>query len=157
MKKASTYRRSAGLVMAVVMVVHLFGGLGLLCANERLRSFRALGIDAVAAGITSSDNGSEEVSSSALDNAGSQGGTSKCCCKKHKRCPTIPRAAITSNPTQRFHIVQVEAKTSHCHFLTPEVTNHRFAARGDWPLMALEWCAPFSCSDPLALTSVLLI
>jgi hypothetical protein len=156
MKKICTYRRSASVVMAVVMSVHVFGGLGLFCASETLRMFRALGIGTVALGIISSDDPGE-VTGSAWDTAGSQGGNSNCCCKKHKKCSAIPRAAITSNPTHRFQSVQFQAKSVCCDSLVPQATEHRFAARGDRPLMELAWCAPSFCSNPLALTSVLLI
>jgi len=142
--------------MAFVMTVHVFGGLGLFCASETLRMFRALGIGTVALGIISSDDPGE-VSGSAWDTAGSQGGNSNCCCKNHKKCPAIPRTAITSNPTHRFQEVQRQAKSVCCDSLGPQVTSHHFAGRGDKPLMKLAWCEPFFCSNPLALTSVLLI
>ena len=157
MKKITAYKRSAGVLMVVVMSGHIFSGLGLFCPTETLRMFRALGIARVALGITLSDHDRGEVSGNGWDAAWSQGGTSKCCCKKHKKCPAIPREAITSNPTHRFHEVQFQAKSVCCDSLVPQVTDHRFAARGDRPLMELAWCAPFFCSNPLALTSVLLI
>ena len=156
MKKITAYKRWAGLVMVVMMSVHIFSGLGPLCPTETLGMFRALGIARVALGITLSDHNRGEVSGNGWDTAWSQGGTSKCCCKKHKKCPAIPRA-ITSNPAHRFHGVQFQAKSLSCDSLVPPVTDHRFAARGDRPLMELAWCAPFFCSNPLALTSVLLI
>jgi hypothetical protein len=151
MKKITAYRRSAGLVMVVMMSAHIFSGLGLLCPTETLRMFRALG-------IAPSGNARAEIAGSNWDNTvASRGGTSKCCCKKHKKCPAIPRAAITSNPTHRFNEVQFQAKSVCCDSLVPQVTDHRFSARGDRPLMELAWCAPFYCSNPLALTSILLI
>ena len=157
MKKITAYKRSASVVMVVMMSAHIFSGLGLLCPTETLRMFHALGIARVALGITSSDHDRGEVSGNAWNTAGIQGGTSKCCCKKHKKCPAIPRETITSNSTHRFHEVQFQAKLVCCDSLVPQVTDHRFAARGDRPLMELAWCAPFFCSNPLALTSVLLI
>ena len=157
MKKITEHKRSAGLVMVVVMSAHVFSGLGLFCPTETLRMFHALGIAGVALGIASSGNASAEVSGNGWDAAWSQGRTSKCCCKKHEKCPAIPRVAITSNPTYRFHEVQTQAKTLCCDSLVTRVTDHRFAARGDRPLMVLAWCAPFFCANPLALTSVLLI
>jgi hypothetical protein len=157
MKKITAYKRSAGVVMVVMMSAHIFSGLGLLCPTETLRMFRALGIARVALGIAPSGNTSAEVSGNGWDTAWSQGGTSKCCCKKQTKCPAIPRAAITSSPTHRFQGLQIQAKSVCCDSLVRQVTDHRFAARGDRPLMELAWCAPFSCSNPLALTSVLLI
>lgn len=157
MKKITAHKKSAGLVMVVMMSVHIFSGLGLLCPTETLRMFRALGIARVALGITLSDHDRGEVSGNGWDTARSQGGTSKCCCKKHKKCPAVPRVAIISNPTHRFHEIQVQAKSVCCDSLVSHLTDHRFAARGARPLIELAWCAPFFCSNPLALTSVLLI
>jgi hypothetical protein len=157
MKKITAYKRSACLVMVLMMSVHVLSGLGLFCPTETLRLFRALGIARVALGIAPSGNASAEVTRDGWDTAWSHGGTSKCCCKKHKKCPAIPRVAIASNPTHRFHEIQVQAKSVCCDSLVPHLTDHRFAARGDRPLVELAWCAPFFCSNPLELTSVLLI
>ncbi len=157
MKKISAYKRSTGIVMVVMMSVHIFGGLGLFCPTEALRLLRALGIARVALGIAPSGNASAEVTGDGWDTGWSQGGISRCCCKKHKKCPAIPRVAITSNPTHRFHEIRVQAKSVCCDSLVPHVTDHRFSARGDRPLIELAWCAPFFCSNPLALASVLLI
>jgi hypothetical protein len=44
-----------------------------------------------------------------------------------------------------------------CDSLVPQATDHHCAGRGDKPLMELAWCEPFFCSNPLALTSILLI
>jgi len=155
MKKLSIYRRSTGLVMALVMGVHLFGGSGLFCTNESLRFLRAAGIDPAAIGLNSSDRG--KVSDSAWNAAGNQGGNSNCCCKKHKKCPAIPRAAVTSNPTHRVHEIQSQAKSVRHYSVVAWADDHCFAAGADKPLTELARCAPFSCSDPLSLTSVLLI
>lgn len=143
--------------MVIVMGAHIFSGLGLLCPTETLRMFRALGLARVALGITVSGHDGGELSGNGWDTVRSQGGGSKCCCKKDKKCPAIPRVAITSNPTHRFHEVQLQAKSACCDSLVAPVTEIRFAARGDWPLMELAWRAPFFCSNPLALTSILLI
>jgi len=150
MKGIGAYKRSAGLALVVVMGVHLFSGLGLFCTNETLRSFRTLG-------IASSGNDRSEVSGSAWDAAGSQGGNPNCCCKKHKKCPAIPRTAIISNPTHRFYEVRFQANSVCFDSLVAHVTDPRFAARDDRPLMELAWCAPFCSPTPLELTSVLLI
>jgi len=157
MNKITAYKRSAGVLMVVVMSAHIFSGLGLLCPTETLRMFHAIGIARAALEITLSDHDRGEVSGNGRDTSWSQGRTSNCCCKKHKKCPAIPRVAITSNPTHRFHEVQTQAKSLCCDSLVTRVTDHRFAARGDRPLMELAWGAPFFCSNSLELTSVLLI
>jgi hypothetical protein len=143
--------------MAVVMSVHVFSGLGLSCANEALRPFRGLGVDPVALGIASAGHDSGEVYATDGVAAESKGGTSRCCCKKQKKCPVIPRAAITSNPTHRFHEGPSQAKAASCHYLVAELTDYRFSGRNDKPLVEFAWCAPFFCANPLALSSVLLI
>jgi hypothetical protein len=157
MNKITAYKRSARVLMVVVMSAHIFSGLGLLCPTETLRMFRALGIARAALEITLSDHDRGEVSGNGWDATWSQGRTSKCCCKKQKKCPAIPRVAITSNPTHRFHVVQTQAKSVCCDSLVAESTDHHFFGRGDKPLMVLAWCAPFFSSNPLALTSVLVI
>jgi hypothetical protein len=157
MKKTGAYKRSWGLVMVAVMSVHIFSGWGILCAKEALRPIRALGSDPVAYTIAAPDYDGGGVVGRASSTPESKQRTSKCCCKKQKKCPPIPRAAITSNPTHRFYEGQFQAVSLCCQPLVPQETGHWFAAKGAGSQMDLAWCAPFFCSNPLALTSVLLI
>jgi hypothetical protein len=156
MKKISAYTRRAGFIMIVVMSFNIVSGLRLFCADDFLASFRAHGIESVALAVTVPSTGSAEVSAGASANSDGKGGTVPCRCKK-KKCPTIPRKFITLKPTHRLSEFQRQAKSQGCDSLVPQVTGHRFAARGDRPPMELGWSAPFFCSNPLALTSVLLI
>ena len=149
MTKIRAYRLSLSSVMVVVMGLHVISGLSMLCANESFQQFRAIGIAGLAPSLASSDNDGDSIAD--------RGGTSKCSCKKQKKCPTIPRAAITSNPTGRLHHLQPQAKSFGGEDQVAEADSHLFASRRIAPLMALAWCAPFCCSNPLALTSVLLI
>ncbi len=157
MKRITAHKRSVSVVMAVMMAFHVFGGFRILCANGFLPLVLALGIDRIALAITPPDNDTEVMSVAASHNSDSQGGKSKCCCKKQKKCPAIPRAAITVNPAQRFQEVQFQAKSACCDSLVPEVTDRRLASGGDRTLMELGSLSPFFCSNPLELTSVLLI
>jgi hypothetical protein len=149
-KKFNACRRSAVVTLVVVMGVHIFSGWGLFCTNETLRSFRALG-------IASSGHDRGEVSGSGWDIGGTQGGSPNCCCKKHKKCPAIPRAAITSNPTQRFNEVQRQFKSVGCNFLVSHPADYRLVTGSGPPLMELAWCSSLYSSSSLALTCVLLI
>lgn len=150
MKKFSAYRRSAGFVMVVMMSVQVCSGLGIFCSNTGQRPFPALG-------IASSHLDRGEVVGSARDHPENQGGTSKCCCKKQKQCPAIPRAAITSNPTHRLNEVQRLCKSVCFHTVVGPVTGQRLVTGSGPPLMEWVGCAPFYSSTPLEYTCVLLI
>lgn len=143
--------------MAMVLSCQVLTGTGLFCSGEFRRSLHALRNNTTAVRVVLSHTGIAEVSGEACDTAGSLGGTSHCSCKKHKKCPPIPRATITSNPTNRFHEIRFQAKSERPQYVVAAVTDHRFTGRGDWPLMELAWSAPFFCSSPLSLSSVLLI
>ncbi len=157
MKKVSAYRRSAGLAMAVVMSVHILIGPGFFCAKGFLPPFRSVGTDLVVFAATPPGHDSLEVAGTGLDNSESQRGTSNCSCKKQKKCPAIPRAIITTNPTHRFYEVQLQAKLMCPDYFGCQATDHRFGSEENRLLIELSWCSPFCCTNPLALTSVLLI
>lgn len=142
--------------MALVLGCQLMTGTGFFCAREILRPLRVIGIDPLALRVTAShDRG--EVSGMPLGTAEGQGGNSNCCCKKHK-CPTIPRAAITSDPTGgRFSEFQRQSKSARCDTLIPHLTSHCVAARGTPLLIDLGSSARFYSPAPLGLTCVLLI
>lgn len=154
MKKINTFRRSAGLAVVVVMAVHLLSGSGFFCANENVRPFVAPGNETSPSGVTASDSGQGTTSESVGDYAPSQGGGHKCSCKK---CPAVPRTAITSNPTQRFNELQHQAKSVCCEPFVSQSRDYRFATGGAPPLTELVSRAPFYSTIPLELTSVLLI
>jgi hypothetical protein len=157
MGKISAYKRRAGLIMVVVMSLNIVSGLRLFCADDFLASFRAHGIESIARAVAVPGTGSAEVSAGAAANSDGKGGAVPCSCKKKKKCPAIPRTVITSNSTHRLSEFQSQAKSQGCDSLIPQVTDHRFAARGARPTLELGWSAPFFSSNPLALTSVLLI
>jgi len=149
-KQISAHRRLTGLVMALVVGVHIVSGSGIFCAN--LRPFIAF----AALWSAASDHDRGRVLVSTPNSTDNQSGPSNCCCKK--KCPAIPRSAIvSSNPTHRFHSGEFQAKSACYHSLVHQMTDHRFAARGDWPLMELARSAPLFGSNPLSLTCVLLI
>ena len=153
MRKIGAHRKWAGLVMAILMGLHIFSGLRLFCPGALLPPLRALGIDVGAlAGITPEHNSGEVA---AADESGKD--ASKCNCKKQKKCPVIPRAAITSNPTQRFNEVQRQFKSVCCYSLVSDVTDYRFVTGSGPPLMQLAPYTSSHSSTPLSFTCVLLI
>jgi hypothetical protein len=157
MGKISAYRRRAGFIMVFVMSFNIVSGLRLFCADDLLASFRTHGMESIALAVDVPATGSAEVSAGAAANSDGKGGAVPCSCKKKKKCPAIPRTVITSNQSHRLSEFQRQAKSQGCDSLVPQVTDHRFAARGAKPTLGLGWRAPFFSSNPLALTSVLLI
>jgi hypothetical protein len=156
-KRISAYRRSASLAMAIVMSVHMLSVPGLYCAKGVFPPFRSLVTGLVGLSLTPPEDGGVEVAGTDRDNPQSQRGSSNCNCKKQKKCPAIPRAVITSNPTYRFNGVQRQAKSACLDSFVCQVPDHRFASAENRLLVKLACCSPFFCSNPLALTSVLLI
>jgi len=158
MKKIGAYRKSAGIVMAIVMSFHIFSGLRLFCPGALLPPARSLGIDVGAfAGITPENDSGQIDAISGEVGPQSRGGTSKCNCQKQKKCPVIPRAAIASNPTQQFNDVQRQFKSVSTDSLFPRVADDLLGRTGDPPLMEQRFRVPFYCLIPLEITCALLI
>jgi len=155
MKRISADKRWAGIVTVVVMSCHLLSGTGLFCALQFHNPAHGLGDDRTAPAVTGSDRG--YVSASVWTSVRGKDGTFPCSCKKHKKCPAIPRATLTSNPTHRFNEIQRQLQ-SVCHdSLASEVKDHRFALEDGPPFMESVWCTPFYSFTPLAFSCVLLI
>lgn len=154
MKKIGAYRKWAGLVMAIMMGLHIFSGFRLLCPGALLPPLRAFGVDASALSSIAPEHNSGEIAAASAE---SRKGASKCNCKKQAKCPVIPRAAITSNPTQRFNDVQRQFKSERCHSLVSHVADYRLVTGSGPPLTELASCKSLYSSTPLALTCVLLI
>ena len=157
MKNITAYKRWAVVVMIVVMGFDIFTGLRPLCANGLGPIFRALGMDRLGVAIAAPNDDREQIFGSAWATAEGRGGTSKCCCKRQKSCPAIPRTAITSNPTQRFNEVQRDAQLVYCDSFVPQGPDLRLATRGNAALLELAWRATLYSFTPLELTCVLLI
>ncbi|MBI5250556.1 MAG: hypothetical protein HY912_13780 [Desulfomonile tiedjei] len=157
MKKISAYKRRAGVVMVVVMSLHIFSGLRLFCADDFLASLRVYGSNAGAIAANASGTGDTEVSVDDSINFDAKGGTLPCSCKKKKKCPTIPRAAITSNPNHRSSEFQRLAKSVCCDSSTCQVADNLALAGGYSPLLDLASFSACHSFTPLALTCVLLI
>jgi len=153
-KKMGAHKKWAGLVMAILMGLHIFGGLRLSCPGALFPSLRALGIDVGALAIITPEHSSGEVAAAGAE---SRSGTSKCNCNKQKKCPVIPRAALAINPTQRFSEVQRQFKSVCCYSLVSHVTDYRFVAGSGPPLMQLPPYTSSHSSTPLSFTCVLLI
>lgn len=141
--------------MALVLSFQLLTGTGIYCVSQYPRASRSVGGDPAAVAGTTTDRG--DVSATAWKNADGQGGTLPCSCKKKKKCPTIPRATLTSNPTYRFYEVQRQSGSVCCDSLTTDLTDHRFAFRSAPPFMKCGVGNSFYSSDPLSITCVLLI
>ena len=139
--------------MAIMMGLHIFSGLRLFCPGALLPPLRAFGADASALSSIAPGQDSEEIA--AADEG--RKGPSKCGCKKQKQCPVIPRAAFTSNPTQRFNEVQRQFKSVCCYSLVSDVLI--IALSQEVALHCQNWRQRTSLysSTPLALTCVLLI
>jgi hypothetical protein len=105
MKKIGAYKKWAGLLMAILMGLHIFSGLRLFCPGALLAQLRTLGIGVGTLSSIAPERNVGEINTAADDK---RSGASKCCCNKQKKCPVIPRAAITLNQTQRFNSVQRE-------------------------------------------------
>ncbi len=143
MEKISAYKKCAGFVMAILMGLHIFSGLRLFCPGAFLPTLLAIGIEVGAVvGIAPGQDGVEI----AAGVAEAQSGASKCCCKKQKQCPVIPRAAITSNPTQRFNDIQRQFTSECCHSLVAHVTAYSFVTGSGPPVTELA----FAFSSPLS-------
>ncbi len=147
-KKMGAHKKWGGLVMAILMGLHIFSGLRLFCPGALLPPLRALALAGIAP-----EHSSEEVAAAGAE---SKKGAPKCNCKKQKECPVIPRAVITSNPSQRFNEVQRQFKSLCCHSLVSDVTDYLLVAGNGPPLMQLVHTSFYS-STSLALTCVLLI
>jgi hypothetical protein len=150
-KKISTYKRRAGIIMIIVMSFHILAGLRLFCTDEFLASFRAY------ASTIASRADNPEVSDANSLNLKGKGGTLPCSCKKKKKCPAIPRAAITSNPNHQSNEFQRLAKSECRDSLAAQGTDRSFLTGGDTPFLELAVSESVHSSTPLALTCVLLI
>jgi hypothetical protein len=157
MKRVSMHRSAATLAMIVAMSVHIFSGFGVFCANKALRPLRSLGIFPVAFEIARPGPAGRLNNGKARFRAESRGGTSPRCCNMMKKCPVVTRGVTTSNQTRKLHEAQFATKSGAWISCPAIVTDHRLNARGGRPLMELAWCMPFFRSDPLAVTTILLI
>ncbi len=153
MEKISAYRKCVGIVMAILMGLHIFSGLRLFCPGALIPPLLALGLDISAVESIAPEQNRGEISTGRSD---SRGGASKCCCKKQTQCPISPRAAIASNPNQRFNDVQRQFKSECCRSLVSHVTYYSFVTGSGPPLteLASTFLSPFT---PLSLSCVLLI
>jgi hypothetical protein len=149
------YTRGAGLVLVLVMSFHLVVGVRLLCARQLAQPAEASGNDRATLATTSGESGGGTVG--VVENSGNRGRTIPCSWKKHKKCPTFPRAAMTWNPTHRFNEIQRKFRLVCCDSFVSHVSNHSFSSKVAPPFTELEWRAPLYSATLLAITCVLLI
>ncbi len=152
MKKMGAYKKWAAFVMAAAMSFHIFSGLLLFCPGKLPYMPRSAGINSIAAAIIASDV-TEGITA---PNAENRNSTPKCCCKKQKKCPVIPRLAIASNPCQRFNGVQREFQSVQCHSAVSHAIEYRWNP-GSGPPFTQSASTYIFHAPPLALTCVLLI
>jgi hypothetical protein len=139
--------------MAILMGLHIFGGLRLFCSGALLAQLRTLGIGVGTLFSIAPERNSGEINTAADDKPS---GASKCCCNKQKKCPVIPRAAIASNPLQRFNGVQREFQSVQYNSAVSHVIEYRWDP-GSGPPFARSASTNMFHAPPLSLTCVLLI
>jgi hypothetical protein len=153
MKKMGAYKKWAGLLMAILMGLHIFSGLRLFCPGVLLAQLRTLGIGIGTLSSISPERNSGEIVAAADDK---RTGAAKCCCKKQKKCPVIPRAAIASNPLQRFNSVQREFQSVQYNSAVSHVIEYRWN-RGSGPPLTQSASTYMFPAASVSLTCVLLI
>ena len=155
MKRISAYKYRGAFVMALVLGIQLVSGTGLFCAGQFRHPSRWSGNDPAPLAVADADRA--EISASAISRADIQSETPPCTCKKHKKCPTIPRSAITSNPNYRFNEFQRQAECVCSDFLGPQVPDVRCGAGGDRSPTERAFLTFLDTRTILASTCVLLI
>ncbi len=152
MKKIGAYKKWAAFVMAAAMSFHIFSGLLLFCPGKLLSMPGPAGINSIAAAIIVSDV-TEGITA---PNAQNRNSATKCCCKKQKKCPVIPRAAIASNPFQRFNSLQREFQLVQYNSAVSHAIEYRWN-RGSGPPFTQSASTYMFSTAPISLTCVLLI
>jgi len=139
--------------MAILMGLHIFSGLHLFCPGVLLAQLRSLGIAVGGLSSVAPEHKSGDITATADDK---RSGASKCCCNKQKKCPVIPRVAITSNPLQRFNIIQREFQSVQYNSAVSHVIEYRWNPGSGPPFT--EWASTYIFpTAPVSLTCVLLI
>lgn len=157
MKNVRGYRKSASAGMLAVMSVYIFSGFGVFCVNHATNAVSSFGLLPLAAAITESDHDDRTKYGTDKLPSESHGEPSSPCCKKQRKCPPIPRAAVTSHHSRRIHEGQFEGAAASWHSLTAIDTQLEFTVGGDRPFEERWGSGPFFWSQPLARASVLLI
>jgi hypothetical protein len=155
MNRIGAYNNRTAVIMGVVLSCQLLTGTGFFCAGQFPYPTRVSGNAPGAAAATVP--GAEDFSQNALSDADSRGGTLPCTCKKQKKCPAIPRAAIASHPNHRISVVQHPSGSGRGDSLARELTDRRLASGCAPPFMKVVWGSPSYFFAPLEITCVLLI
>lgn len=155
MKKIGVHRKWTTVVMGLVLACQLLTGTGFFCAGLASHVSRPWVSDRTAS--VDSNAYVEDLSEDTWNGAVSERESVPCSCKKHKKCPTIPRSALTSYPVHRFTGIECRLKANCWDHVAPTTKDYRFAMRGGPPTVEWEVGKPFPSSTPLAITCVLLI
>ncbi len=154
MKKSGAYSNRAASIMTLVLLCQLFTGTGLFCVRQYTHTLFSL-LNAQTA-IFETNNPHGGAYASVWNNSESGGGTLPCSCKK--KCPTIPRVTLTSNPVYQFHETQRQFRSvSHDSATSPCLMDQCFAFSCASPLTDSNRDNPSHSSTPLSITCVLLI
>lgn len=147
--------KQGAIIMALVLSCQLLTGTGFFCAGKIPNLSRSVVSDRTASAGATVDR--EVDSAGPWISADGHPGMPPCTCKKQKKCPTIPRSTLTSNPTYRFNEVQRQFWSAFADLLTPDLADCRVASGGSPPFLRSAWDKPFSPQNPLAISCVLLI
>ena len=150
------HKKWTTVALSLVLAFQLLTGTGFFCAVKFSQISRPLGDPAATFGADT--NASPEVASEdGWNGSVNQRESVPCACKKHKKCPTIPRLALTSYPIQRVTEIERLVKADCWDHLVPTAKDYRFAVRGGPPYLELESGGPIHSFSPLEATCVLLI
>lgn len=154
MKIIGEHKKSTTLVLGFVLAFQLLTGTGFFCAAQYAQAPNPSGNESRAFADTNASV--EDVFASPWKGSVSERESGPCTCKKHKKCPTIPRSTLISNPNHRLAEVERLLNCAGCDGIAP-VESHRLALRGGPSYVESVSSRPFPSSSPLAGTCVLLI
>jgi hypothetical protein len=153
--RIGAHKKWTTLVVGFVLACQLLTGTGFFCAFKYTQASRALAKSRMVSAVSNASIAG--LSEDAWNGSVSERQSVPCGCKKHKKCPTIPRSALTSNPSQRYSEVERHLKGASCDYIAPDLNDYRFALRDGPPSMELGAGTAFPYSTPLAITCILLI
>ena len=155
MKKISRYKTETIVVVTLVLCCQLLTGTGLFCTVPFRHLSHLSGHNrTVLSGTTIERQG---ISSGSWGRVGSHNVTPPCKCKRHRKCPAIPRVALTTSPTYRSNKAQRELGSQIGNPFVSNALDYRFALGGSPPYPGLPGDTRFDPCTLLLDTCVLLI
>lgn len=150
------HKKWTALALGFLLAFQLLTGTGFFCAFKFSQATPPTGNDLATFAADTNATG-EVASEDGWNGSVNQRESVPCTCKKHKKCPTIPRLALTSYPVHRFTEIEQLSKGECRDHLAFNAKDYRFALRGGPPYVGLESGCPFRSAGPLEITCVLLI